>query len=95
MPNPSHPVTAFQRAMIETYRQGQYAHLGALDDQKKLLAALRKDPGSALLAVLVEQSAGLDDPSDVGTLLMSAEADVREAMAAVGAVATARHGLGR
>jgi hypothetical protein len=86
-------VTEFQRAILQNFRHGRLADLADASDHKKLMAAVRRQPDTELIAALLEAVKGLDDIGDVSTLLMTAEIDVKDAMAAVGSVATIRHSM--
>lgn len=82
----SEPVTEFQRAVLGNFQDGRLGHLASVEHYKTLITRLKKEPGTELLQVILENLRGIDDTCDAGARLMSAEIDIQAAMASIGAL---------
>lgn len=79
-------INDFQRAALESFRDGRFADLAALNDYKTMAARLKREPGTSVLVGLLELLRGAEDATEASTLTVTADIDVKAAMAAVGAV---------
>lgn len=82
----SEPVTEFQKAIVANFQRGRLGHLALIEHYKPLMAKLKKEQGTEVLQVILEGLRGIDDTNDAGARLMSAELDVKAAMASLGAL---------
>lgn len=82
----SEPVTEFQKAVLGNFQDGRLGHLASIEHYRTLVTRLKREPGTEVLQVILENLRGIDDTCDAGARLMSAEIDIQAAMASLGAL---------
>ncbi|MGY3582144.1 hypothetical protein ACVIGB_000932 [Bradyrhizobium sp. USDA 4341] len=91
----SEPVTEFQKAVVSNFQHGRLGHLASIEHYKSLVTRLKREPGTEVLQVILESLRGIDDACDAGARLISAEIDVKAAMASLGALSMRSYEAGR
>jgi hypothetical protein len=79
-------INDFQKAALESWRDGRFADLATLNDYRAVATRLKREPGTAVLVGLLELLRGAEDVTEASTAFINADIDVKAAMAAVGAV---------
>ena len=82
----SEPVTEFQRAVVANFQHGRLVHLAQTEHYRTLATKLKKEPGTEVLLAILENIRGITNSDDAGAMLMTAELDVKAAMASLGAL---------
>lgn len=91
----SEPVTEFQKAIVSNFQHGRLAHFAEIGHYRALATRLKKEPGTEVLLAILENMRGVASSDDAGALLMSAELDVKAAMASLGALSMRNYGARR
>lgn len=91
----SEPVTEFQRAIVSNFQHGRLAHFAEIGHYRSLATRLKKEPGTEVLLAILENMRGVTSSDDAGALLMSAELDVKAAMASLGALSMQNYEIRR
>jgi hypothetical protein len=88
-------INDFQKVVLENFQRGRLAELATLRDYRSLAARLKKEPGTAVLAALIESLRGVHDVTEASTAFLNADIDVKAAMSSVGALAMREYAVRR